>query len=79
MRAQKHHFMMAMPTTAKFRRGQVASRSMAHHRFRDGAFSILSVATATAAQGDGLSEYQVKAAFLFNFAKFIDWPAGSVS
>jgi hypothetical protein len=23
------------------------------------------------------SEYQVKAAFLFNFAKFIDWPPGS--
>jgi hypothetical protein len=27
------------------------------------------------AQSDGLSEYQVKAAFLFNFAKFVDWPA----
>jgi hypothetical protein len=26
------------------------------------------------AQGDAPSEYQVKAAFLFNFAKFVDWP-----
>src|SRR5262245_48029693 len=25
--------------------------------------------------GDGPSEYQVKAAFLLNFARFIDWPA----
>ena len=28
-------------------------------------------------QADPPSEYQLKAAFLFNFAKFIDWPAGS--
>jgi YfiR/HmsC-like len=27
------------------------------------------------AQSEPLSEYQVKAAFLFNFAKFIEWPA----
>jgi YfiR/HmsC-like len=26
------------------------------------------------AQSEGLAEYQVKAAFLFNFAKFVDWP-----
>ena len=26
------------------------------------------------AQSDSPSEYQVKAAFLFNFAKFVDWP-----
>jgi hypothetical protein len=30
----------------------------------------------TAAQ-EPLTEYQVKAAFLFNFVKFIEWPAGS--
>jgi hypothetical protein len=29
------------------------------------------------AQATSLSEYQVKAAFLFNFAKFIDWPEGT--
>ncbi len=28
-----------------------------------------------AAQGQSLDEYQVKAAFLFNFAKFVEWPA----
>lgn len=27
------------------------------------------------AQSDVASEYQVKAAFLYNFAKFVDWPA----
>lgn len=26
-------------------------------------------------QGDGPSEYQIKAAFLFHFAQFVDWPA----
>ena len=29
------------------------------------------------AQTEALGEYQLKAAFLFNFAKFIDWPATS--
>lgn len=29
------------------------------------------------AQTGSPGEYQLKAAFLFNFAKFIDWPAGS--
>ena len=27
-----------------------------------------------AAQNDGTSEYEIKAAFLFNFAKFVEWP-----
>jgi hypothetical protein len=31
-------------------------------------------APAAPAQSEPLSEYQVKAAFLYNFAKFIDWP-----
>ena len=30
-------------------------------------------------QADALNEYQVKAAFLFNFAKFIEWPQGTYS
>ncbi len=30
-----------------------------------------------AAQDSGPTEYQLKAAFLFNFAKFIDWPPSS--
>ncbi len=35
--------------------------------------AVLALALPLAAQGP--SEYQVKAAFLFNFAKFVDWPA----
>jgi hypothetical protein len=31
----------------------------------------------TRGQADSPSEYQLKAAFLFNFAKFIDWPPGN--
>ena len=31
--------------------------------------------TSTLAQSQEASEYQVKAAFLYNFAKFIEWPA----
>lgn len=32
-----------------------------------------------AGQEPGPTEYQLKAAFLFNFAKFIEWPLGSFS
>ena len=31
--------------------------------------------TAMAARGADLTEYDVKAAFLYNFAKFVEWPA----
>lgn len=31
------------------------------------------------AQSEALAEYQVKAAFLFNFAKFVDWPESAFS
>lgn len=38
-------------------------------------FLLLTGAVATQAGVDvGLDEYQVKAAFLFNFAKFVEWP-----
>jgi hypothetical protein len=30
-----------------------------------------------AAQSEALGEYQVKAAFLYNFAKFVEWPASA--
>jgi hypothetical protein len=33
----------------------------------------------TQAQSPTAGEYQVKAAFLFNFAKFVEWPASSFS
>jgi hypothetical protein len=36
---------------------------------------VCSLAIAMPAQDAG--EYQVKAAFLYNFAKFVEWPAGS--
>ena len=38
---------------------------------------LCSISARTFAQNDSPSEYQVKAAFLFNFAKFVDWPSGT--
>lgn len=40
---------------------------------------LLTVASTLQASADNpsLDEYQVKAAFLFNFAKFVDWPANA--
>jgi len=32
------------------------------------------VCTVAVAQSDQPSEYEVKAAFLFNFTKFVEWP-----
>jgi hypothetical protein len=37
--------------------------------------SIILMAVLPTSSQDGTVEYQVKAAFLFNFAKFIEWPA----
>jgi len=37
----------------------------------------LVVYSLAAAQSEQPSEYQVKAAFLFNFTKFVEWPEGS--
>jgi hypothetical protein len=37
----------------------------------------ISAATAAGASDQPIDEYQMKAAFLFNFAKFVEWPAGS--
>lgn len=34
----------------------------------------LTVAAPEAAEGPSLGEYQVKAAFIYNFAKFVEWP-----
>jgi hypothetical protein len=38
---------------------------------------LLLVAHSVDAQTKTLDEYRVKAAFLFNFAKFVEWPAGA--
>jgi len=42
-----------------------------------GILCLLACSSATSAQSGTPGEYQLKAAFLFNFAKFIDWPASS--
>jgi hypothetical protein len=39
--------------------------------------SVFSVSPVARAQTNPPSDYQLKAAFLFNFAKFIDWPSSS--
>ena len=38
---------------------------------------LFSVSPVARAQANPPGEYELKAAFLFNFAKFIDWPEGS--
>lgn len=41
-------------------------------------FVILLGSFVSSAQAQAANEYQVKAAFLFNFVKFIEWPADSL-
>jgi hypothetical protein len=36
--------------------------------------AVMSSAPHAHAQAEGVGEYQVKAAFLYNFAKFVEWP-----
>jgi hypothetical protein len=38
---------------------------------------VVALASPVWSQSSGTSGYEVKTAFLFNFAKFIEWPAGS--
>jgi hypothetical protein len=42
-----------------------------------GLICILTAATVRVAGAQEPSEYEVKAAFLFNFSKFVEWPEGS--
>ncbi len=42
---------------------------------RCGQCLLLALLLACTAQAQAIDEYQVKAAFLYNFAKFVDWPA----
>ena len=35
---------------------------------------VLTMSLGTRAPGQAIDEYQVKAAFLFSFAKFVEWP-----
>ncbi|TCS74097.1 uncharacterized protein DUF4154 [Sulfuritortus calidifontis] len=41
------------------------------------ALLALLAALGSVARAEGLTEYQAKAAMLYNFPKFIDWPAGT--
>ncbi|HXZ33161.1 MAG TPA: YfiR family protein [Terriglobales bacterium] len=40
---------------------------------------LVVILSGTRAQSPTAGEYQVKAAFLYNFAKFVEWPPGSFS
>jgi len=40
---------------------------------------LLALSTPGRAQDAAVSEYQVKAAYLYNFAKFVEWPSDSFS
>jgi YfiR/HmsC-like len=42
-----------------------------------GAFVLAALLWPPCVSGQGTSEYQVKAAFLFNFGKFVEWPQAS--
>src|SRR5690349_11025382 len=42
-------------------------------------FGVLLCLMGVVAQAQSATEYQVKAAFLFNFAKFVEWPADAFS
>jgi len=54
-----------------------AQRSLQFHAIALATLLSLAAATPTRAQANPSVEYQVKAAFLFNFAKFVDWPPGA--
>ena len=60
---------------------QVARRHIVRIRwvFRTAALfcAVLGTAVPQAAPQSSPSEYQVKAAFLYNFAKFVEWPGGT--
>jgi len=54
--------------------GRILARGLARVFFLVGCFGA-SLFLAPWARAEEASEYQVKAAFLYNFAKFIEWPA----
>lgn len=54
---------------------QAAQCSLQFHAIALATLLSLAAATPTRAQANPSVEYQVKAAFLFNFAKFVEWPS----
>lgn len=72
--------MMALPNPAGPAQRAHRCARIARWRLAAAAIVILflfSLSARTFAQNDSPSEYQVKAAFLLNFAKFVDWPPGT--
>src|SRR5438128_11210121 len=57
---------------AKFRSEEQATRTISL-RFAIGRIVLLGLMS-VAVGAQALSEYKVKAAFLYNFAKFVEWP-----
>jgi YfiR/HmsC-like len=43
-----------------------------------GSVLIVIIGAPVSAQAQAVDEYQVKAAYMYNFAKFVDWPAGTL-
>ncbi len=43
-----------------------------------GAFSVLALAKPMPSQADGIGAESVKAGFVYNFTKFVEWPAASL-
>jgi hypothetical protein len=47
-------------------------------RWKRSLFGVFVYLLAAAAQAQSATEYQVKAAFLFNFARFVEWPVDAL-
>src|SRR5688572_23920333 len=59
--------------------GGMAALIPARRRFVLVAACVAALWTAHAAPAPPLTEYQVKAAYLFNFGQFVEWPAAAYS
>jgi hypothetical protein len=63
--------------TARVRKNRMETPTASPHAWAKAAVVLLLITAALQAGGDGapIGEYQLKAVFLFNFAKFVEWPA----
>jgi hypothetical protein len=55
--------------------GSLMFKRLRSPRWKRSLLGVLLCLLAAAAQAQSATEYQVKAAFLFNFARFVEWPA----
>jgi len=73
------HWDQAQRSQSDLLRSYLGSRSFRATRIRVGicaaALLFLGIGTPLSAQGSVPVEYQVKAAFLLNFARFVEWPS----